>query len=147
MKSPYRKLAVDLAINATVMYLVMYAMISTSQDFYININNAYMTLMMVAPMAVLMVFGMRSMYPNRSLNATVCTTFTLLFLLSVLLMRTQTPIGDGQFLRSMIPHHSGAILMCERSAISDREIVQLCEQISEGQKEEIAQMKSILTRL
>jgi hypothetical protein len=28
----------------------------------------------------------------------------------LLLARTQTPVGDDQFLRSMIPHHSSAIL-------------------------------------
>jgi uncharacterized protein (DUF305 family) len=29
-------------------------------------------------------------------------------------MCTQGAVGDDQFLRSMIPHHSGAILMCEQ---------------------------------
>jgi uncharacterized protein (DUF305 family) len=64
-----------------------------------------------------------------------------------LLIRTQTPIGDGQFLRSMIPHHSGAILMCERAALTDPEIVQLCDKIVRSQREEILQMEAIQRRL
>ena len=61
-------------------------------------------------------------------------------------MRTQAVVGDAQFLRSMIPHHSGAILMCEQSAITDPEIVRLCGEIVKTQKEEIAQMQAILAR-
>jgi uncharacterized protein (DUF305 family) len=61
-------------------------------------------------------------------------------------MRTQTPVGNVQFLRSMIPHHSSAIVMCERSSITDPKIVALCGQIVKAQKEEIAQMQKILSR-
>ncbi len=48
--------------------------------------------------------------------------------------------------RSMIPHHSSAILMCEQSAITDPEIVSLCEEIIRTQEEEIAEMEEILRR-
>ena len=61
-------------------------------------------------------------------------------------MRTQAAIGDKEFLRSMIPHHSGAILMCEQAAITDPEVVGLCKQIVESQRKEIAQMKAMLAR-
>lgn len=46
----------------------------------------------------------------------------------------------------MIPHHSGAILMCKRASLTDPEIVQLCEQIVRSQTEEIAQMEAIVKR-
>jgi uncharacterized protein (DUF305 family) len=62
-------------------------------------------------------------------------------------IRQQTWIGDRQFLRSMIPHHSGAILMCERASIADPEIKELCKTIVLGQQSEIDQMKAILNRL
>jgi uncharacterized protein (DUF305 family) len=47
----------------------------------------------------------------------------------------------------MIPHHSGAILMCERSTITDQEIIELCGEIVQTQEEEIAQMEAILQRM
>ena len=62
------------------------------------------------------------------------------------LIRTQTTIGDTAFLRSMIPHHSGAILMCEQASLKDAEIRELCRTIIAGQAAEIEQMKSILVR-
>jgi uncharacterized protein (DUF305 family) len=47
----------------------------------------------------------------------------------------------------MIPHHSGAILMCEQSPITDPEIVALCAHIVKSQMDEIRQMEKILARL
>jgi uncharacterized protein (DUF305 family) len=63
-----------------------------------------------------------------------------------LLIRTQTAVGNEQFLHSMIPHYSSAILMCEQSSITDQEIADLCDQIVESQREEILQMQQILRR-
>ena len=62
-------------------------------------------------------------------------------------MRTQAAVGNEQFLRSMIPHHSGAILMCEKAQLTDPEIIALCKQIISSQQAEIAQMQQILQRL
>lgn len=46
----------------------------------------------------------------------------------------------------MIPHHSGAILMCEQASITDPEIIALCQQIISSQQKEITQMEAILAR-
>lgn len=51
-------------------------------------------------------------------------------------------IGDTQFLRSMIPHHSGAILMCQEASL-DPQLIALCKQIVTSQQEEIATMLAI----
>lgn len=56
--------------------------------------------------------------------------------------------GDGlDALKSMIPHHSSAIVMCEESSLTDPEISTLCDEIVKTQREEIAQLKGILERL
>jgi uncharacterized protein (DUF305 family) len=47
----------------------------------------------------------------------------------------------------MIPHHSGAVLMCERAQVRDPEIKQLCGDIIRSQAQEIDQMKAIMKRL
>jgi uncharacterized protein (DUF305 family) len=47
----------------------------------------------------------------------------------------------------MTPHHSGAVLMCERTELKDPELKALCERIISSQKEEIEQMKEIKKRL
>jgi uncharacterized protein (DUF305 family) len=55
-------------------------------------------------------------------------------------IRQQTAISDQQFLRSMIPHHAGAILMCEQAQIIDPQIEKLCGAIISSQQAEIQQM-------
>jgi uncharacterized protein (DUF305 family) len=142
----YRMLALNLGLSAIVMYLVMFAMIDGFADFYNNLNMLYMTLMMVAPMGALMLLMMGSMYANKKLNLILYAVFAGLFLLGTVGTRMQAGIGDGQFLRSMIPHHSGAILMCREASLTDPEIIALCGQIQQGQRAEIEQMKRILQR-
>lgn len=51
---------------------------------------------------------------------------------------------DAEFMRSMIPHHSGAVVTCEQAAISDAAIVELCGEIVKSQSEEIARIKRLL---
>jgi|TARA_B100001105_G_C22331816_1_gene417258 hypothetical protein len=64
----YGGLALELMLDFVVMYLVMYTMIATISHFRFNLNNVYMTLMMVAPMTVIMLVSMRSMFPSPRVN-------------------------------------------------------------------------------
>lgn len=61
-------------------------------------------------------------------------------------MRRRSAIGNEQFLRSMIPHRPDAILMCRQAAISDQEILALCEGIKRSQQAIIYQTKQVLKR-
>ena len=144
--SHYRMLVINLAVSALIMYLVMFAMIDTLGEFYNNLNMLYMTMMMVAPMGALMLLMMGSMYGNKRLNLILYAVFAGLFVLGTVGTRAQAGIGNAQFLRSMIPHHSGAILMCREASISDPEIIALCGNIQQSQRAEIDQMKRILER-
>lgn len=63
------------------------------------------------------------------------------------MIRQQTAVSDRQFLRSMIPHHAGAILMCTKASLRDAEIKSLCENIVSGQQSEIDQMTAKLREL
>ena len=84
------------------------------------------------------------MFPSKRLNVLLLAGSAVAFFGSFALIRTQTTIDDTAFLRSMIPHHSGAILMCEQASLSDPKLVSLCRQIIKSQREEIAQMKTML---
>lgn len=150
MRSHYKMFALNLAISLLVMYLAMFAMIWSLGEFVQNLNFFYMALVMWAPMAIVMVLTMKSMLMNARMNMLLCAGFALIFVLSFAAIRDQTLVGDRAFLKSMIPHHSGALTMCNRASIADPEIKQLCfgpEGIVRGQEREIAQMKRILKRL
>jgi len=145
-RQAYQTLAVNLVLSLIIMYLGMFAMIWSGGEFVQNVNFLYMALVMWAPMAIVMMLTMKGMYQYRRINFVLYTVFALTLLLSFAAIRGQTLVGDRQFLRSMIPHHSGAILMCEKAEISDPEIQQLCKNIIVSQKAEIEQMKTILER-
>lgn len=144
MKNAYVSLAVQTIVRSTIMYLVMFVMIDRASSFYNNLNMFYMTLMMVAPMVMLMILAMKHMFPSKTANGALIAASLIAFFGSFALIRTQTTIGDMQFLRSMIPHHSGAILMCEQAKLRDPELVVLCGQIIQSQRDENDRMKSML---
>jgi uncharacterized protein (DUF305 family) len=140
----YKRLMLMLILSAIAMYFLMYAMVNELGNVYMNVNQLYMVLLMVAPMAVIEVKVMRGMYPNARLNTAITIGSAVLLLGSWLAIREQAVVGDTQFLRSMIPHHSGAILMCERADLSRPDLQELCRSIIESQRSEISQMTVML---
>ena len=126
VRNPYYLLALNMAIHLIIMYLVMFAMIYRWSEFVHNVNFFYMALMTWAPMGTLMLLFMRMMYRDRRLNIVIYASSALIFVLAFIAIRAQTAIGDSQFLRSMIPHHSGALVMCREASLSDPALQQLC---------------------
>lgn len=144
--NPYARLGIALGVSLVLMFLLTMSLIDTVDHFHLNLSNFYMALIMVAPMGIVMLLVMWGMFPNRTANLVLLAGFTLLFIGSFALGRASVFIGDEQFLRSMIPHHSRAILICQESEIGDPEIVELCDTIVRTQLEEIRQMEEILRR-
>jgi len=144
MNSAYVKLGLQSLFGGVVMYLVMFTMIDSLGSFYNNLNMLYMTLMMVAPMVAAMVISMRDMFPRPALNAALIAASIVVFLGGFAFIRTQTTIDDTAFLRSMIPHHSGAILMCREAKLTNPKIIELCKEIIASQRSEIERMQRIL---
>ncbi|WP_026545085.1 DUF305 domain-containing protein [Arthrobacter sp. 35/47] len=142
----YVKFGIILLVSLAVMWTLSMSMVRTVDHFYYNLSNFWMALLMVSGMAVVMVIGMWAMFQNRKANIAMLAGFALLFVGVFALGRTETFVGNEQFLKSMIPHHSRAILVCQESDITDREIEELCTEIVDTQQKEIAQMKSILER-
>lgn len=146
----YMMFALNLAISLVIMYLAMFAMIWSLGEFVQNINFFYMALVMWAPMGIVMMLTMKSMFMNARLNMILYAAFALVFVLSFWGIRDQTLVGDKQFVRSMIPHHSGALTKCNRASIRDAEIRELCfgpNGIVQSQTREIEQMNRIMARL
>jgi len=143
---PYLQLALWFPVHAAAMYLLMFAMIDSGGDLWNNLNTFWMALLMAAPMNAIMVLSMRRMYPDATKTVLTIGLSAAIAVGAWFAIRQQWGIGDTQFLRSMIPHHSGAILMCREASISDPRIAELCRTIEAGQREEIRQMEAILAK-
>ena len=144
---PYLMFWINMILGLVVMYVVMFSMIDGWGDFRNNLNMLYMAITMWAPMGIFMLATMPGMFPNPSVNIVLYVVFALLTAGSFWATRSQALIDDGQFIDSMIPHHSGAILMCREAKLADPELKTLCEAIIGAQREEIDQMESIRSRL
>ena len=146
-RSHYRRLVLMIVLSFIAMYALMYAMVNSFANVYMNVNQVYMAGLMAAPMGVIELALMGAMYRDRKLNAVVIAASIVCLALFWTLIRQQAGVSDAQFLRSMIPHHGGAVLMCEEARIQDAEIKALCKAIISGQRAEIDQMKAKLRAL
>lgn len=133
-------------LSFAVMYTLMYSMVDAVDSVYNNVNQVYMAGLMAAPMVAIELLVMGAMYRNKRLNAILLATSLLLTAVFFFGIRRQVAVSDAQFLRSMIPHHAGAILMCQEAAITDSTIKELCGNIIVSQQKEINLMKGLLQR-
>ena len=141
----YARLAAMTVLSFLSMYELLYAMVDRFANVYPNLNQAYMAGLMTAPMVIIEILLMASMYENRAANLVILSVSAVGLITCFSLIRAQTAITDGQFLRSMIPHHAGAVLMCEQAPIQDAGIKELCGKIIQSQQAEIDQMKAKLS--
>jgi len=143
----YMHLAVMTALSFIAMYILMYAMVDRFANVYANINQFYMAGLMTAPMVIIELIVMHTMYADTKMNLIFGVAALVALVLCFAAIRVQTAVGDVQFVRSMIPHHSGAILMCNKATLVDGELKKLCATIVKGQQQEIDEMNAILIRL
>lgn len=141
---PYVRLLVMTVLSFLAMYILMYAMVDRLGNVFSNINQVYMAGLMAAPMVLIELALMRSMYPDQRLNIAIGVASIMAMAAFFLAIRAQTFVSDRQFLRSMIPHHAGAILMCSKAPIERKELKQLCQTIIKSQDDEIRQMRRML---
>jgi len=143
----YKTFAFTMVVSFLVMYAVMFLNVFDTDDIYISATRFYMALLMVSPMAFIMLIGMKAMYKNKRLNRVIVIFALIVFILSFCGLRHQTFIGDVQYMKAMIPHHSSAILTSTNADIKDPEVRKLADGIIESQKKEMAEMKAILKRM
>lgn len=136
-----------LTVTFFIMYTVMFLNVDRSDHIYLSTTRLYMTLLMVSPMALVMLLVMKKMYTIKKLNWIIISSSIIIFFLSLILLRTQTPISDEQYMKAMIPHHSSENLTSQEVNIKDPEVRQLADEIIKTQEEEITQMKEILNRM
>ena len=143
----YGRMLLMIALSFISMYALMYGMVNALANVYMNVNQVYMAGLMAAPMGLIELALMSAMYRDRKLNTIIAGGSVLALAVFWVLLRQQAAVSDTQFLRSMIPHHAGAILMCEQAPIQDAEIKALCKNILSSQQAEIDQMKAKLSAL
>lgn len=146
-KSNYTKLLVTLIVSFFFMYSIMYLNVDAASHIYLNMTRFYMTVLMVSAMAVVMILMMPGMYANKKKNGLIILSSAVVFLSALAGVRMQVGVGDVQYMKGMIPHHSIAIMTSSRADIKDPRVRKLANGILETQVKEIAQMKALIDSL
>jgi hypothetical protein len=143
-KKMYLKFGAMIATSMIVMYVVMYT--NTYQLSHIQWSDTrfFMTLLMGATMAIIMLGYMLNMYKNMRINVGIILASVGMFALGTFLVRSQVTVGDESYMRGMIPHHSIAILTSENANFDDVRVCELAKEIVEAQKREIDEMKWLI---
>lgn len=145
--------------HISMSYGRFFAMIATSMAamFVLTYVNSYdfshvrwsetrffMSFVMGSTMAVIMLGFMLNMYKNAMMNVAIVIGSVIVFVLALWLVRSQETVQDQSWMRSMIPHHSIAILTSERAEIDDMRVRELADSIIAAQEREIAEMEWLI---
>ena len=143
----YLKFGAMITTSTVVMFILMYLNVWSVGHVYWSETRAYMALLMGAAMALVMIAFMLDMYTNKRANIAVVAASLLIFVVSLFLARSQVTVGDVEWMRAMIPHHSIAILTSERAKITDPRVRKLADGIISAQKREIGEMQALIAEL
>lgn len=146
-KGNYGKFMLMLGLFSLVIYVVMLGNVAEIGHIRLNLSWLYMTILMVAPMALITLWVMRSMYRDQKLNTIITVMSIVATVGAFIALRNQSFVGDKAFIHSMIPLRSSAILVSEEARIKDPELKKLAEEIIRSQKREIAEMEKIGKRI
>ncbi len=143
----YKRFVIMLILSFIAMYILMYSMVDSFSNVISNINQFYMAGLMTAPMILIELALMGTMYKNKKANISFMFGGLALLIFCFFAIRKQAGVGDKQFVKSMIPHHAAAILMVKGAELEDPELQKLAEDIISAQQKEIDFMKAKLKQL
>lgn len=143
-QSRYMTFGAMIVTSMVAMFGLMYLNTYELSHVQWSETRFYMTFIMGAAMAVIMLTFMRGMYSNQKVNLAIYLGSLVVFVVALFLVRSQTTVQDVSYMRAMIPHHSIAIMTSERAEIEDVRVRELADAIIEAQRREIKEMNWLI---
>lgn len=140
----YLRFAAMIVSGMFVMYWTMFVGSYEWSHIQFSQSRVYMALVMGGAMTLVMLGWMLNMYKNTKMNIGIVVVGLLLLGVGTTLDRTQATVGDVEFMKGMIPHHSLAITRSERFNVDDVRVCDLAVAISEAQRKEIDEMEWLI---
>lgn len=147
MHMSYWRFAAMIATSTVVMFGLMYLNTYALEHVLWSETRAWMALLMGAVMAVIMLSFMLNMYANKKINLAIYVGAVIVFAGSLWVVRSQSTVGEVEYMKAMIPHHSIAIMTSERAQITDPRVRKLADEIIAAQRREISEMKYLIEAL
>lgn len=147
MSMSWGRFAAMIAASTIIMFFLMYQLVYSFDHATFSLTRLVSSLVMGCVMAVVMLGFMWSMYKGMAIKAAVLAGAIVLGVVLLTVNRGQALIGDTDFMKSMMPHHSIAINNARKAKISDPRVRRLADEIISSQVREIAEMKLLIEDL
>lgn len=144
MSMSWGKFAGMISASVAAMFFLMYQLIYSWDHATFSVNRLVSSFVMGTVMTLIMLGFMWKMYKGMAAKVAVAVSALVLGIILLTINRDQTLIGDTDFMKSMIPHHSIAINNARKADIRDPRVQRLANQIIESQVEEITEMQRLL---
>ncbi len=133
-----------IAVSTLVMFPLMYQLVYTPDHATFSLTRLVSSVVMGCVMSVIMLAFMWRMYAGRTIKLVVLIGSIVIGVGVLAINRQQSLIGDVDFMKSMIPHHSIAINNARKADIRDPRVRKLADGIIRAQVKEIAEMKLLV---
>jgi hypothetical protein len=144
MQMGWGRFAAMIATSMFIMFFLMYQLVYEVDHATFSVNRLVASLVMGAVMTVVMLGFMWSMYEGSATKIAVVAGALLLGGLLLHVNRSQSLIGDTEFMKAMIPHHSIAVNNARKADIRDPRVRELADEIIAAQVREIRTMKLLI---
>jgi hypothetical protein len=116
-----------------IMFFLMYQLVYEADHLIFSVNRLVASLVMGAVMTIVMLGYMWSMYQGVGTKVAVLAGAILVGAVLLYVNRSQSLIGDTEFMRAMIPHHSIAINNARKADIRDPRVREPADEIIAAQ--------------
>jgi hypothetical protein len=144
MKMGWGRFFAMIATSTIAMFPLMYQLVYSADHVTFSLTRLVSSVVMGCVMAVIMLAFMWKMYAGPKMKLATLVGSIVLGVVVLAINRQQTLIGDTDFMKSMIPHHSIAINNARKADIRDPRVRKLADGIIRAQVKEIAEMKLLL---
>lgn len=144
MKMGWSRFFAMIAVSTLVMFPLMYQLVYSADHATFSLTRLVSSVVMGCVMAIIMLAFMWKMYEGQAIKLAVLISAIVVGVVTLAINRQQMLIGDVDFMKSMIPHHSIAINNARKADIRDPRVRKLADGIIRAQVMEIAEMKLLV---
>ena len=144
MKMGWGRFAAMVATSTGIMFVLMYQLVYAWDHALFSLTRFVGVLVMGCVMTAVMLVFMWRMYRPDAAKIAVLAFAVIGGVALLAVNRSQALIGDRDFMKAMIPHHSIAINNARKADIRDPRVRYLADRITRDQVKEIAEMKMLI---
>lgn len=130
--------------STAIMFPLMYQLVYSADHVTFSLTRLVSSVVMGCVMAAVMLGFMWKMYAGPTTKLVVLLGSIALGVAVLMVNRQQSLIGDVDFMKSMIPHHSIAINNAREADLRDPRVRKLADGIISAQVKEIAEMELLV---